>query len=140
MKGATMTSSAWLMAGLLLGSVANAAQAAPEAGDKTTALVKAKRDAARKTFEAIWVDYREGRGGMERLYWWSRRWLESDQQLAGEQKAERVTAAQGHLDRMRQLERLIRNLQQSKVATIDEVSAAEYFRLEAELWLQQAKN
>jgi len=136
-----MKSSTWLVvAGIVLGSVVVAVQAAPEAGDKTAALLKAKREAARKTFETIWTDYREGRSGMERLYWWSRRWLESDQQLAGEKKPELIAAAQGHLDRMRQIERLIRNLQQSKVATIDEVSSAEYFRLEAELWVQQAKN
>jgi hypothetical protein len=136
-----MKGSAWLVAGILLGlSLASAPLAAPEAADKTAALIKAKCDAARKTFEVARIDYREGRGGMERLYWWSRRWMESEQQLAGQQKPELLAAAQGHLDRMRELERIIRKLQQSKVAVVDEVTAAEFYRLEADLWVQQMKN
>jgi hypothetical protein len=140
-KGATMKGSAWLVAGVLLGlSVVGAPRAAPDAADKTAAPMKAKRDAARKTFEVAWIDYREGRGGLERLYWWSRRWMESEQQLAGQQKPELLAAAQGHFDRMREVERVIQNLEKRKVAVIDEVTAAEFYRLEADLWVRQAKN
>jgi hypothetical protein len=136
-----MKSSVWLAGGILLGlAAASAPQAAPEGADKIAALTKAKRDAARRTFETVWIDYREGRGGMERLYWWSRRWMEAEQELAAKQKADLVAAAQGHLDRMRELERIIRKLQEAKVSTIDEVSASEYYRLEADLWVRQARN
>ena len=97
----TMKSGIWLVGGILLGLAAtNAQQAAPEGGDKAAALIRAKRDAVRKTFETVWIDYREGRGGMERLYWWLRRWLEAEQELSGKQKTALVAAAQGHLDRM----------------------------------------
>lgn len=123
-----------LLAGAMMCTVAaGAAQAAPD-----KALLKAKLDAARKTYELTWKNYREGLRGAEYLYWWSRRWMEAQRELA-EGKAEQIAAVQGHAERMRELERVVQNLQRAKVGTLDEKTAAEFYRLEAEIWLQQAK-
>ncbi len=40
---------------------------------------------------------------------------------------------------MKELERLVRRLEPSRLVTIDAVSAVEYYRAEADLWLQQAR-
>lgn len=136
-----MKATLWLALGILLGlGLTSTPRAAPEAEqDRLAALQRQKRDAARKTFEVTWQNYREGRRGPESLYWWSRRWLESEQQLLGE-KGDKSVAAQKHLERMKDLEKVIRDLQRSNIATVDEISAAEFYRSEAEIWLRQAKN
>lgn len=131
----------WLAAGVVLGlALTGGAPPAQDAdADKLAALVKIKRDAARKTFETTWQNYREGRRGAESLYWWSRRWLESEQQLS-DKKSDQLAAAQKHLERMRDLEKVVRDLQRANVITVDEISAAEFYRTEAELWVRQARN
>ena len=129
-----------LAAGLMLGlALADRPQAAPEAEDtKLAALYRLERDAARKTFEVTWQNYREGRRGIESLYWWSRRWLEAEQHLAAGPD-DRAAAAARHLERIKNLEKVIRDLQRSSIATVDEISAVEFYRAEAEIWLRQAK-
>ncbi len=114
--------------------------AGPDA-DAAAALAKLgvqRRDAARKTYEVVWANYRERRAAEEMVYRWSVRWLESERQLS-DQHADQVAACKGHRDRMRDLERLISNLQRSGATTIEEVSAADYYLAEAEIWLLQAK-
>jgi hypothetical protein len=111
--------------------------------DQDTAAVLAKlqtqrRDAARKTYEVMWSNYRERRASEDTLYRWSVRWLEAERQLAG-QPAEQVAAFNGHVERMRELEKLLDNLHRSGLTTVDEISAAEFYRVEAEVWLLQAK-
>jgi hypothetical protein len=55
-------------------------------------------------------------------------------------KGDRLAAIQSHLDRMREVERFAVTLAKTGQGTQDEATAAEYFRLEAELWLTKAKN
>jgi hypothetical protein len=130
----------WLIAGIWFGLLLTGSpKAAPDPKEKLTALLKEKRDAAQRTFDITWQNYREGRRGAEGLYWWSRRWMEADQQLS-EQKADRTAAAQKHVERMKDLEAIIRELRRNKLATIDELTAAEFYRSEAEIWLLQARN
>jgi hypothetical protein len=130
-----------LLASLLVGlavvvMVRGAAQ--PEAGDALARLSKERLDAARKTYEVKWKNYREGiRVGADTLYLWSLRWLEAEK-LVGEHP-DKVAAAQGHLKRMRELERLIRDVDRAGQATIDEVTAVAFYRSEAEVLLIQAR-
>jgi hypothetical protein len=109
--------------------------------DPTTVLAKLavqRRDAARKTYLVLWTNYREGRAPEEVLYRWSLRWLEAERQLS-DKPADQLAAFQGHWERMRDVEGILRKLQGSGQVTTDEASAVEYYRVEAEMWLTQAK-
>jgi hypothetical protein len=126
---------------LLLGLLAAAPVAAEPEPDPAAVLARLatqRRDAARRTYEVMWVNYREGRASEDGLYRWSWRWLNAEKQLS-DQRPDQIAAHKAHYERMRDLERLIRKLRVSGQTTIDEVSAAEYYRAEAELWLMQAK-
>ena len=112
----------------------------PDPGTDATLgrLGKQRRDAARRTYEALWANYRERLASEDTLYRWSLRWLEAERQLT-DRPADQAAAAAGHWERMRALERLMGNLQRAGQATVQEVSAAEFYRAEAEIWLLQAK-
>jgi hypothetical protein len=102
------------------------------------ALAKERLEAAHKTYEVMWANYREGRRvSDDTLYRWSLRWLEAERQV-GQQPAEQVAAFQGHRNRMADLERLIRGVRRVGQATVDELSAAVFYRTEADFWLLQA--
>lgn len=126
----------------LFGVMTSAATVATaQDSDATTTrskLAVQRRDAARKTYETMWANYRERRASDEVLYRWSKRWLKAERQL-GVEPARQIAAFKAHLQRMRDLERIINNLQRSRQTTVDEVSAVEFYRAEAELWLLQAR-
>jgi hypothetical protein len=109
--------------------------------EQTKALARASKariEAARKTYEVLWADYREGlRVGHDTLYRWSLRWLDAEKQ-SGKKEADQAAALQAHRDRMAALEQLIRKVRRIGQATVDELSAAEYYRVEAEFWVLQA--
>src|SRR5436305_10368528 len=65
-----------------------------------------RRDAARRTYEVLWTNYRERRTSQELLYLWSVRWLEAEKQLS-DRPADQGAACTAHYDRMRALERLL---------------------------------
>lgn len=116
-------------------------RAAPDADTaaRLARLAVERRDAARRTYLTQWTDYRERRASGDSLYRWSVRWLEAERRLS-DQQADVVAAFRGHWERMRDLERLISRLQSSGQVTIDEVSAAQFYRAEAEVWYLQAKS
>jgi hypothetical protein len=131
----------WGLPLLLLGVwAAGPIGAAPdqETANAIARLALQRRDAARKTYQVLWLDYRERIASEDALYRWSVRWLDAERELS-DQQADQMTAYQGHFERMRDLERLIRRLRESAQTTIDEASAAEFYRTEAEMWLLQAK-
>jgi hypothetical protein len=102
-------------------------------------LAKAKRDAARTTYEVVWRNNREGFIPFaEVAYRWSRRWLEAELELSAK-KPELVAAYQAHWERMRDLSRITHDRYQNRVNTVDEVSASDFYRFEAQIWLEQAK-
>jgi hypothetical protein len=102
-------------------------------------LAKQKLEAARKTYEVLWSDYREGfRISDDTLYRWSLRLLEAEMEV-GKQPADQTAAIKAHRDRMVELERLIQRVRQVRQATINEVSATEYYRTEADAWVLQGK-
>lgn len=124
---------------LLLVAVAAPLRADPDQdAAQLTKLATQRRDAARKTYEVWWANYREGRAPAEILYRWSYRWLQSER-LLSPKPADQVAAYKAHWERMRDLDRLVRKLQRTGVTTIDEVSSAEYYLAEAEVWLLEAK-
>ncbi len=126
---------------IVCGLVVTLLRATPEAGPANVPqeLLKAKITAARKTYEVVWKNNREGLVPFAELaYRWSKRWLEAELELA-DQKASRVAIYQAHKDRMRELARITRDRYRNRINTIEEASAAEFYIAEAEVWLEQAK-
>src|SRR5262249_55474978 len=111
----------------------------PDAAATLTRLAGPRPDAARQTYGAGRAHHRERRAPEEALYRWSVRWLDAERQLSDKQ-ADQVAACKAHLERMRELERLLEGLRRSGTITVDEASAAEFYRVEAEIWLTQAKD
>ncbi|OAI54525.1 hypothetical protein AYO44_14780 [Planctomycetaceae bacterium SCGC AG-212-F19] len=132
--GAGITAVVILASGLL---------AAPELGPPPkpeNQLAKTRLEAARKAYGLVWQNYQEGLwSSAEDIYRWSSRWMEAERALAT-QKAQHVAACEAHFDRMRRLEKLVRDNYRVRVTTITVVSAAEYYAVEAEVWLAQVKN
>lgn len=127
-----------LFAGLALAGVAGAAEP-PPAKKVPQHLTQTRRDAARRTYEAFLKNNREGLLPLvEPAYRWSCRWMEAERDL-GETKDDRVAAAEGHLRRMKDLERMTRERFRSRVVPVEEASAVEFYRAEAETWLFQEK-
>ena len=127
---------ALLVGGMSVGYVR--AEPMPEPATALSKLAKQRRDSARRTYEIHWEYYRDNRTAEELVYRWSLRWLEAERQVS-EEPADQIAAYDGHLERMRELDRLVTKLRSSRVVTIDVVSAVEFYRVEAEVWLLQAK-
>jgi hypothetical protein len=128
-----------IAAAVLLGVLpATVIAADPEAATLSRLRVE-QRDAARKTYQVAWANYREGRGSDELLYRWSKRWLKAERRLS-DKPADQVAAFRGHYDRMRALEQIVRRLREAGQFRVDEVTAAAYYRAEAETWLLEAKH
>jgi hypothetical protein len=114
-------------------------RADPESATVTERLARAKVEAARRTYEVIWQNNKEGFVPfVELAYRWSRRWLEAEVAVHTK-KPQQLAAYQAHGDRMRELARITRERYRNHITTIDEVSATDFYRAEADLWLEQAK-
>ncbi len=110
------------------------------AADKDEAgLKKALVETAQKTYEQN-LALMKGLQGVsaEELYSWSRRWLDAEVDLAGN-KEERVAAHQRHLDRMKDLEKVLKNLAITGQGRQSDATAGTYYRTQAELWLTRAQ-
>lgn len=130
-----------LMAALVVLLPAGALGAEPEPGPpKVPAkLAQARLETARKTYEAVWKNNREGLlPFVELAYRWSCRWLESELELCA-RKEERVAAYYGHSNRMKDLEKITLERFRAKVIPLEERSATEYYSMEAEVWLIQER-
>jgi hypothetical protein len=128
-----------LCIGLVLGLTSQVSAA--DADPKPAEFAKAKLSAARKAYESYWKGRKEGVGfDAETLYRWSRRWLDSQREV-NSAKGDQLTAVKAHLERMKDLEKFVKQLvaSGSKDGTLAQAAAGEFFRLEAELWLSQAK-
>jgi hypothetical protein len=127
---------------LALGLSLAALSFAPAAQEKKPAdrppLVEVRRDAARKQFELIWQYYQQNRVDTFDVYLWSRLLLDA-QRAVSEKPAERIAACQEHLDHMIRLEALIRKIRRLGFGRSNDVGASEYYRIEAEYWLAEAK-
>jgi hypothetical protein len=123
---------------LLLGLLLLAAPC--RADDKVAANARGRLEAASKVYRGMLERLRDANGqvAVEDLYQWSRRWLEAERDLADTPEAA-VAAAQAHLDRMTKLEAVVRKAQTVGLVPAYEVPAAEFYRLEAERALAQAR-
>src|SRR5438874_4899223 len=106
-KGFRMNRHQWQLV-ILLGVLTTGHVPADENADQVR-LAQQLRDAARKTYEKTWANYREGRAPADLLYRWSKRWLAAEKQVT-DRPADRVAACKAHWERMRELEQLVRGL------------------------------
>jgi hypothetical protein len=122
--------------GLLLAfvSFAPGPVAAP---DQRSARSEARYQAALKQYEETWSYYQQARIDSYQVYVWSRLVLDSRVEMAAK-PADRVAALQDHLSRMTKLEALIKKVRRLGFGRSYDVGAAEYYRLEAEDWLERA--
>jgi hypothetical protein len=110
------------------------------------ALLKARAEAAQKTHAAAVKSLSQTRrvgdlvipvGRPEDVYLWSVRWLNAQRDLASKKEGQ-IDALEDHLRRMQDLQRRVEKLAPGLV-TLTEVHSAEFYRVEAELWLAQEK-
>lgn len=111
-------------------------------GDPQTQLAKTTLKAAHEAYRQLLEEENKGRRAVdpESRYVWSKRILEAECEVARDKKG-CAAAFKSHFERMMELERRIKN--QAKVGGVglDRVSAADYFRAEAEhRWVQAMKN
>lgn len=127
-----------LILGLVLSSWLWAAQEQPP--PKVSAeLAKAKVEAAKRTYDYSVRDNKEGRFlSVEMVYRWSRRWLEAEREY-NNKPAARVAAYRDHLERMRDLEKITRERFRARFIQIEEVTATEFYKVEAQIWLAEAE-
>ena len=121
-----------LLAGLSI------APAPPPEPPKPAGLAEARLQAALKQYELTWSYYQQARVDSYQVYVWSRLVLDSRRELAGK-PADRITAIEEHLTRMKTLEAFIRKVRRFGFGSSYDVGASEYYRLEAEHWLAQAR-
>ncbi len=124
---------------LILGLTAlTVAPAPPVEPPPPAPLAEARFKAATKQFGEVWAFYRQSRSDSFQTYFWSRLVLDSQQALS-DAKADRVAACEAHLERMRRLETLVKRVRKLGFGFSTDVGASEYYRLEAECWLERAK-
>jgi hypothetical protein len=128
--------------GLILGFILvglSFAPAPPEKAPRRSALAEARYKAALKQFEEVWTYYRQARTDSFPVYLWSRLTLDSERDLSDKQ-ADRIAALEAHLDRMQKLEALVKKVRRLGFGFSTDVGATEYYRLEAEHWLERTKS
>jgi hypothetical protein len=110
------------------------AQAAPSTPTQppATSLDKARVDAASKAYTLYESQFRAGISTAEAVYEWSRRWCEAD-------GCATKLVLEGHFQRMKSLEALVSAKYAGGMANGGDKAAAEYYRVEADLWLQRGK-
>ncbi|HJZ58680.1 MAG TPA: efflux RND transporter periplasmic adaptor subunit [Gemmataceae bacterium] len=111
---------------------------APPMAPADPELAKAKRETAGAAYKATFKAFQDGRADTEKVYLWSRRWMEAEQD-AGEKKADRIAAVEAHLDRMKELRKLAEARYQAGQSTHADVLGVDFYLAEARLWLAQAK-
>ena len=102
------------------------------------ALADARLQAALKQYEETWSYYQQARIDSYQVYVWSKLILDCQREIA-DKPAERVTALENHLRRMKRLEALIKKVRRLGFGRSYDVGASEYYRLEAEFWLTREK-
>ena len=112
--------------------------AAAKAKARMDALWKEKSDAVTREMDARMGEFIAGRGTLAFLFDASRRWVEVQRDLSKNQ-AERTAALEAHLQRTKQIEEMnVLRFQAGRIAITD-VEQSRYYRLEAEIWLEQAR-
>jgi hypothetical protein len=124
--------------GLSLAALSFAPAAQEKKADDRPPLAELRRDAAQKQFDLTWQYYQQNRVETFDVYLWSRLLLDAQRAVARTPE-DRVEAFRQHLDHMARLEALIKKIRRLGFGRSNDVGASEYFRIEAECWLAEAK-
>ena len=127
-----------LLAGLSL-AIISIAPEAPADQQGLAALAEARLQAAIKQYEETWAYYQQARIDSYQVYVWSKLILDCRREMT-DKPAERLTAIEDHLSRMKKLEALIKRVRRLGFGLSYDVGASEYYRLEAEVWLTREKS
>jgi hypothetical protein len=125
--------------GLLLGGASSAPVPQGQEARKPPPLAEARYNAALKQFDLIWQYYEQSRVESFDVYVWSRLLMDARKGLS-DRPDKRIAAYEEHLDRMKKLETLIKKVRRLGFGRSSDVGASEYFRIEAEYWLAEAKS
>jgi hypothetical protein len=94
--------------------------------------------AARKAYEAWAAEFFVGRETALGVYLWSRRWMEAEQYLS-RGTAEGPAAAEAHVARMKDLEKVIMPAVAAERRGVESYLAADFYGADAEVFLLEAK-
>ncbi len=125
--------------GLLLAGASVAPVPQGQEARKQPPLAEARYNAALKQFDLTWQYYQQSRVESFAVYAWSRLLLDAKRDVSGRQ-ADQIAAYEEHLDRMKKLETLIKKVRRLGFGRSSDVGASEYYRIEAECWLAEAKS
>jgi hypothetical protein len=101
-------------------------------------LRKEKLEAASEAYRLQMQMFKQGGNfNLDRLYSWSLRWLEAAREV--DPKADPVPLLQAHLDRVRELEAMVEAHFKAGMATRADILTATYYRLDAQILLEQAR-
>jgi hypothetical protein len=106
---------------------------------KQSPLAAARYNAALKQFDLIWQYYQQSRVQSFDVYVWSRLLLDASKGVS-DRPGKQIAAFEEHLDRMKKLEALIKKVRRLGFERSSDVGASEYYRIEAECWLAEAKS
>ena len=125
--------------GLLLAGASVAPVPQGKEARKPSPLAEARHNAAVKQFDLIWQYYQQSRVQSFDVYVWSRLLLDASKAVS-DRPGKQIAAFEEHLDRMKKLETLIKKVRRLGFGRSSDVGASEYFRIEAEYWLAEAKS
>jgi hypothetical protein len=128
----------WIVLGLLAsgGVLGSAASTEPS---KVESLARARHEAAVKQYDETWAYYQQARIDSYQVYVWSRIILDCRRDMA-KNAADRITALEEHLNRMKKLDALISRIRRLGFGRSYDVGSAVYYRTEAEYWLEVARS
>ena len=97
-----------------------------------------KVHAARAAYEATFAAFRAGKADAEKVYLWSRRWMESGRDLK-DKKTDPATGIKDHLARMKVLRQFAQDRYKAGQATHADILGTDFYIAEAEVWLTRTK-
>ena len=121
-----------LVACAALATLTPRAHAAPD----RAALGRARADAAAKAYTTALTRWAAGKGAAVDEGLWSERWVAAQVDAAPRSVAQAFT---DHLARMTDLEASVKQHAKAGLSGPDDVDAAAYYRIEAELWHARGK-
>ena len=119
---------------LMVSALASESFAGPESAAE---LAKAKLEAAREAYKASVQALQTGKADAEKVYVWSRRWLEAQADQSGT-RTDRA-AFEAHLQRMKELRKLATTRYHTGLVPVAEVIGTDFYVAEAGLCLERAK-
>jgi hypothetical protein len=130
-----------LSVGLALLVLGTESRLLAQEADFPVELLKAQVASARRGYELTWKMHQEGiaKGDFEILGVWSARWYNAERDLS-KKPTDRVAAAEAHLERMKAAEARAKALEKvGEPGSRPQAAAAEHYRVQAQIWLVQAK-